>query len=208
MILGETGTATLYAKWKSNYVPAPSSPTITIPASSDEGSVDASAAIAGTQATISVADSQIEKIVSDNDTTGTVKVDLTSIKVGIPYTLKAGEDPDDLTVWYIAEDGRTPHIPQGGERYHCRRHRCGEPRSRETAEKAGEALLLIDGQGTSLTADEKTAILDSGAVWIPGGDSAVSAASQSGDHQDLMTVTTFHPPSNVYLTLSMVFLTI
>jgi putative cell wall-binding protein len=203
-----TANRTLVAVFEQDASPIPA---ITIPTSSDKGSVDVSATITGTTAAISVTDSQIEKIVSNQDTTGTVKVDLTSQKtvdtavipaklvdaassatgspgleitmtdgsltldktalssigkkditvrvntvkpssltdtqktalgdkandavivnvdvlvdavktstfnggiltISIPYALKADENPDDLTVWYIADDGKV--MPMHGK---------------------------------------------------------------------------------------------
>ena len=35
-----------------------------------------------------------------------------AITISVPYTLKAGEDPDKLTIWYIADDGKV--VPMNG----------------------------------------------------------------------------------------------
>lgn len=76
-------STTVYAHW--NYTGGSSSggsttPSITVPVSSDEGKVSVSASVSGTTATITVTDKQLAEIASNTASTGTVTVDLSGLK--------------------------------------------------------------------------------------------------------------------------------
>ncbi len=76
-------STTVYAHW--NYTGGSSdggstAPSVTVPVSSDEGSVSVSASVSGSTATITVTDKQLAEIASNTASTGTVTVDLSALE--------------------------------------------------------------------------------------------------------------------------------
>lgn len=72
-----------------------SASTVVVPVSSGEGSVSASASVSGGTATVSMTDNQIKKIVSGAGAAGTVKVDVSGLKINtvvVPIQFIAAAD--------------------------------------------------------------------------------------------------------------------